>query len=392
MKNKIIGNAVLLKDMTLDIKKPKVMILILAYNALLLIATLIYMLVMEFSIMDFEPISPRILIWMFITHVIIEAILIALCVPAMTAGSISIEKEKQTLEVLLTTRMTPFEIVIGKFTSVMSLVGLLIISTMPLMSLVFIFGGINILEFFLVIFALVVCCIHFAAIGVFWSATTKNTIGSVILTYITVFASLVVPFIILLIVVLIIMFLNDRLYKTGVTTSYNMIPSELSVFTLITNPFALLYDVIGNTVGYSIEDGTFFDESWGGFASLSSTPVFNVILKFWSLISVAAQLGISYLYLKAAGHFLNPVRKKKKKKSNFRTVNGVEQNKPVASVYPNPQMPPVANPNPQMQTSPVANPNPQMQMSPVSNPNPQMQASPIMNPNSGMNEGTDLNR
>ena len=56
----------------------------------------------------------------------IEFILLMFIVPAVTASSISGERERQTLELMLTTQMTAFQVVIGKLMSALSTLLLLI--------------------------------------------------------------------------------------------------------------------------------------------------------------------------------------------------------------------------------------------------------------------------
>src|SRR4029078_2289434 len=63
--------------------------------------------------------------------------------PSSTAGAISLEREKQTLELLVTTPISSFAIVIGKLLSPLVYVFLLIAASVPLMAVVFVFGGVG---------------------------------------------------------------------------------------------------------------------------------------------------------------------------------------------------------------------------------------------------------
>ncbi len=62
------------------------------------------------------------------------------------AGSIAGERERQTLDMLLATKMKPWSIVLGKLESSLSSVLMLAVSSLPVLSIVFIFGGVGILE------------------------------------------------------------------------------------------------------------------------------------------------------------------------------------------------------------------------------------------------------
>ncbi len=64
--------------------------------------------------------------------------------PALTAGSISGERERQTLDILLTTTMKPSEIIWGKLLSSFSTMFLMVVSSFPLLAVSFVYGGIMI--------------------------------------------------------------------------------------------------------------------------------------------------------------------------------------------------------------------------------------------------------
>ncbi len=70
--------------------------------------------------------------------------LILIIIPALATGALAQERERQTLEPLLLTPLSPLQIVWGKAGGVLSLVGLLLMGTMPLTSLCFLLGGVDV--------------------------------------------------------------------------------------------------------------------------------------------------------------------------------------------------------------------------------------------------------
>ena len=98
-------NAVLYKEMTIDMKRPKIMIIMLLINMSLAPISFGFFLGIMLSSLE-STCSYRVLAWYLIAMVFVEATLLVFLTPAITAGSISLEKERQTLDVLLTTRMT----------------------------------------------------------------------------------------------------------------------------------------------------------------------------------------------------------------------------------------------------------------------------------------------
>ncbi len=68
--------------------------------------------------------------------------LLAFVAPALTSSVISGERERQTLNVLLTTRLTTRGIIWSKLVASIAFVVILIFATLPLYSIVFLYGGI----------------------------------------------------------------------------------------------------------------------------------------------------------------------------------------------------------------------------------------------------------
>jgi ABC-type transport system involved in multi-copper enzyme maturation permease subunit len=120
---------------------------------------------------------------LFIVLSAAQLILLAFVTPGMTAGVISGERERQTLSVLLTTRLTPWQIIWSKLVSSSAFVVLLVISTLPLYSIVFIYGGVSpgqimgLFGFYLVTMFL------FGCIGVVCSSFFKRTGVSTVTAY-----------------------------------------------------------------------------------------------------------------------------------------------------------------------------------------------------------------
>lgn len=69
--------------------------------------------------------------------------LIALLAPGLVAGTISGERERQTLDLLLLTRVRPARIVLGKLCGALLFVLLLLLAAVPVFSIVFLLGGIE---------------------------------------------------------------------------------------------------------------------------------------------------------------------------------------------------------------------------------------------------------
>lgn len=118
---------------------------------------------------------------LYILVACIEFVMILLIVPALTAGSISGERERQTLNLLLTTRMTPMDIVVGKLMTGLSTMILLIISSFPILALVFIYGGVTIKDIVLLLMSFISAAVLSGSIGICCSSMfRKSTIATVV--------------------------------------------------------------------------------------------------------------------------------------------------------------------------------------------------------------------
>lgn len=109
--------------------------------------------------------------------------LILFITPALTAGTISSEREKQTLNILLTTSQTSFQIIFGKMTSSIAFLLLMIVSGLPIYSLVFLYGGVSPSQLLYIFLFYLLTLLAIASIGVMLSTLIRKTIVAIIATY-----------------------------------------------------------------------------------------------------------------------------------------------------------------------------------------------------------------
>lgn len=114
---------------------------------------------------------------------IIQFILILFIAPALTSGAISSEREKQTLDLLLCTKLPTVTIILGKLLASISQVILLIAASLPIFAVIFMFGGISIKEVAQLFMFYIVTAIAAGSIGIFFSSYMKRTTASTVLTY-----------------------------------------------------------------------------------------------------------------------------------------------------------------------------------------------------------------
>lgn len=117
---------------------------------------------------------------------LVETLLIVVLAPALTSGAISLEREKQTIDMLVTTPLSTLGMVIGKLLSALTYVFLLILASVPLASVVFVFGGVgpeDLLRGYVLLFA---TAFGMGAIGLFISALVRRTQTAIVATFVIV--------------------------------------------------------------------------------------------------------------------------------------------------------------------------------------------------------------
>lgn len=106
-----------------------------------------------------------------------------------TAGSISLEREKQTIELLIATPISSLAIVLGKLLSALVYVFLLIAASIPLMAVVFVYGGVGPEDVLRGYIVLIATALGLGSFGLLCSSLVKRTTAA---TAITIFGVLAV--------------------------------------------------------------------------------------------------------------------------------------------------------------------------------------------------------
>ena len=180
---------------------------------------------------------------------IFQIILICFIAPGFTAGQISLEREKQTLDLLVSTPMRPGAIVIGKLLAALAFVALMIVAAVPITAIVLMYGGASVDDIVRQQVVLLSTAVILGAIGLFWSALLKRTQAATVLSYITMLA-LTLGTIMLFGFWTLLINQNDGF---GVGPPRRA-PEQL----LYVNPGVAMLDVVGNTEP-------------GGFGAINST-------------------------------------------------------------------------------------------------------------------------
>lgn len=114
---------------------------------------------------------------------IAQFVIVILLVPGLVGNAISGEKERQTLDLLTCTQLSPFGIVSGKLMATLSTVVLLIFASLPLYGLVFFLGGVSPLEVLLLFLVILAVALLTGCWSLMFSALLRRTVTAVVASY-----------------------------------------------------------------------------------------------------------------------------------------------------------------------------------------------------------------
>ena len=179
----IIRNPVYIKEVRANNRSHRQISVFLIFNGLLAIVGL-YVLGKIIRGMNQENVvNYSMILQLYMILVTMECSMLFLVLPGLTAGSISGEREKRTFDSMVSTLLTPMSIVWGKLLAVMATVLILLISSLPVLSLVFIFGGIRYVDILISIGGMFILSFYIASAGICFSAWGNRSLVSAIVSY-----------------------------------------------------------------------------------------------------------------------------------------------------------------------------------------------------------------
>ncbi len=236
------------------------------------------------------------LIYLFPVLSVAQVCIVALIVPVITASSISGEKERQTFDIMLTTCMSPFSIVLGKVASAILRILFFVIAGMPIMALAFVAGGLSWSYLFYFILTIILLSLLSGSIGILCSALCRRSITAVVLSYVFYFFIYILTFL-------------PVILRALLTDGERMGESMLI---LLINPFIFFEEFFMQLMtGESLfgASGSNFTRGEVGFITYNLSQG-----KIWLFLSAACILTLSVLFMLAAAWKVNPMHSSSGKK------------------------------------------------------------------------------
>lgn len=235
----------------------------------------------------------------YLILIVVEMLMIIFIVPSYTAGSIAGEREKQTLDILLTTVLKPRQIIMGKLMSSIGMVMLLVFSSLPILSVIFTIGGVGVKDLIRFIFVAVIVAIFIGSIGMVASTIYQKTVQATVFSFGMVFVVCVGT-----IALVAVTYFLQQMYFWNIMQGKGEVPDVAwMALILLLNPVITMKDMLSNQYSQ-------FEEFSQIITTMGGLPEF--IMKNWFYLSLFSQMMASGILLKIAELRLNPLRKKRK--------------------------------------------------------------------------------
>lgn len=297
------NNPVYRRETTVRSRSLRMPLIIFAFNGILALTALLNMYQTVAQVRSSLIIQYSTFLDLYAFVATLEFLLLMFIVPALTSGSISGERERQTLELLFTTKMSPGDIVMGKLFFAVEQLLVLVASSLPIVLLTFVYGSVDFIDLALLLLSFTIVAFYAGGIGILFSSFLRRSTFSNVCTY------GVLLFIVVGTYMLNFFLLNmDQIQISNMVLQPGMeqpvADTGVAVCVLLLNPVATFAEILGNQVSGGagiISIRSYFGSNTGSF-----------LLKYWIPISLAVQSVVSFAIIRCAVYCLSPVKNEKR--------------------------------------------------------------------------------
>lgn len=301
MKNKVRVNPILKKDIMVSSRNKKMTISITIINIILLAIVAFVLLVMgeNYTGTSFYTLIAAI----YPAVAAFEMVVIVLVIPIMTSSAISGERERQTLDIMLTTPIKPMNIVLGKLYSALTTVLMYVMTSIPFMAIAFVIGGLKFYVLFEYIVMMLLLGIYVGSIGIYSSSVKRNSVSATI-TSIVIIAAIAI-------ITLIIFYIGYFYYNYGGEKTGDVDFMNITSLALAFNPFAGCVDFMMR----SCDSENIYTYMSYMLPQSRLTGFLPWFLNHIIPICVIVNLLVAYAFLRLAAYRTVVTRNKRKRKS-----------------------------------------------------------------------------
>ncbi len=298
-------NPIVKKDVRVQARSMKICWGLFAYESILaLVFFLTMVMIRQNSVYSINNIYST-LVWLYPALAVTQFIVLGLTVPVRTASAISGEKERQTFDIMMTTSMTPFSVIMGKVLTAIVQSMLFVIASMPIMALSFVIGGMSWSYLFWFLAIAILISLFSASIGILCSSFCKKSVTAVILSYVFYlffFVATILPYILYEILSIDVRYLSGAAYSYGENT---FLPLLLNPAVYLAEFFAEL--MTGESMVNTISNLT-------GAVKTRGPIVFVTSGHRWMIVSTILFVAVSFLFLWLAARRIDPIKRRAGKK------------------------------------------------------------------------------
>lgn len=289
-------NPVFRKDMRILFRNVKMYIGLTLYLLILMFITNTILRMINLN--SYNGFNPEYIITAYLVMLGFQMLTITFAVPAFTSSSITGERERQTLDFMFMTRMSSWDIVVGKLMSSLLLVVLLIVASMPIYAIIFYYGGISIIGFLLNTVFLLIYALFIGSISILFSTMFKKTAAATAISNLFVLGLSIGTFIAA-------GFLYSIFEISNVNESVFFFVKIICATIMSINPILCFISIVDSQMGT--------DTAWSMFNSLFDIDVDFGFLQVWHLVAIV-YIVLSILLLKMASKTILPIKRRRKKK------------------------------------------------------------------------------
>ena len=287
-------NPVFSREIKVGSRSVRLPLIILLFNGILSLVTLLnmYSAVAQVKTTAVIQYSSFMNMYEFVTT--IEFILLMFIVPAVTAASISGERERQTLELMLTTLM-----------SALCTLLLLIVSSFPSVAMVFVYGGITWTDAVSLILCYITVAFFAGSLGICFSALFKRSTVSTVATYGVLVAVVAgTYFINKFSLSLSAMNINNTAAAYGFGENAVKPTSGGFFYLLLLNPASTFLAILNGQAG----GNTPLSQLKSSFGMTAT----NFVTENWVIVSILIQLALAALLIYIAVRCVEPVKRRRR--------------------------------------------------------------------------------
>lgn len=234
----MITNPIYKKEKLVEEGNIKLSVIIFLFNSILAFFTLIQINIENVNINFSLEVDYGAFFEIFKFISLCEYFMIAVLVAGYSSSCISSEMEDDKFELMLLTKLDSYDVIKGKLLHILSDVCVVIISSMPVLALSFMYSGISIKDVVLIFMGYLSAMIFISSIGIFVASIFKKARISYIITYISIFVIFILR--------------GGVLFDFNISSYMNWYSSEINIADILTfiNPVNIFLISVNRIFGH----------------------------------------------------------------------------------------------------------------------------------------------